>query len=120
MSLAIADAFERYHGVTVDRDVLVASALLQDVSKLVETAPDENGRPMTTDRGRLFPHAFLGAHVALRHELPDAVCEIVLNHTPQAARFPSSIEGKILYYADQLDVIAIFGDRWVKELNVTK
>ena len=50
----------------------------------------------------------------------DSVVHILLTHTPQAPKFPTSIEGKILYYVDQLDVIAIFKDRWRKELFITK
>jgi hypothetical protein len=43
-----------------------------------------------------------------------------LTHTPQASKFPESLEGKILYYVDQLDVIAIHKDRWKKELIVKR
>ena len=119
LALAAADVFERFHGVTVNRDVLIAAGLLQDVSKLVEYEP--NGASAGyTDAGRCYPHGFLGAHAALTHGLPPEVCEIILTHSPTAARFPTSLEGKILYYADQLDVIAIFGDRWYKMLLVTK
>ena len=45
---------------------------------------------------------------------------IVLTHSPQAPKFPSTLEGKILYYVDQLDVLAIYKDRWRKELFITK
>lgn len=119
MAVAMADAIERFHGITVDRDVLVAAALLQDVSKLVEMQPGENGAEHT-DIGRSFQHAFWASHTALTHGVPLEVCEIVLNHTPDAPRFPASLEGKILWYADQLDVIAVFGDRWVKHLFNTR
>jgi hypothetical protein len=43
MALAIADALERFHGITLDRDMLVAAGLLQDVSKLVEMQPGPDG-----------------------------------------------------------------------------
>jgi hypothetical protein len=116
MALAIADAFERFHGVLVDRDLLIAAGLLQDVSKLVEMKPGDEGEALNTEIGSLFPHAFWGSHVAIQHGLPLSICEIILDHTPQAARFPRTLEGKILYYADQLDILAVFGDRWRKEL----
>jgi hypothetical protein len=119
MALAVASAFERFHGVKVDRDVLVAAALLQDASKLVEyTLVD--GKVALSALGREYPHAFYAAHTALKHGVPDAICHIVLTHTPQAASFPTSLEGKILYYVDQLDVLAIHGDRWRKQLMITK
>lgn len=120
IALAIADAFEKFHGVTVDRDILISAALLQDVSKLVEYEPAQLPAAQYSEIGRTYPHAFMAAHVALKHGLPDAVCHIILSHTPQSAAFPASLEGKILYYADQLDVLAIYRDRWEKRLFITK
>jgi hypothetical protein len=119
MAVAMADAIERFHGVTVDRDVLLAAAVLQDVSKLVELTPGDGGVEQT-EIGRSFQHAFWAAHKAAEHGLPLPVCEIVLNHTPDAPSLPRTLEGKILWYADQLDVIAVFGDRWVKQLYLTR
>ena len=119
MALAVADAFEKFHGVRVDRDVLLAAALLQDASKLIEYAP-AGEEVVYSKLGKQYPHAFWAAHVALQHGLPDSVCHIIIHHTPQAAKFPSSLEGKILYYVDQIDVLAIHGDRWRKDLVITK
>lgn len=119
LALATVDVFERIHGLKVDRDVLLAAAMLQDVSKLVEYRPGPTG-PGFTDLGRRYPHAFWAAHIALDHGLPDAVCHIILTHTPNSPTFPQSLEGKILYYVDQLDIVAVYGDRWRKELFITK
>ena len=119
IALAAADAFERFHGVSVDRDLLIAAGLLQDVSKLVEYQPVEGGIGYTAI-GKGYPHAFWAAHVALEHGLPDRVCQVILTHTPNSLTFPSSLEGKILYYVDQMDILAVYGDRWRKELFITK
>lgn len=119
LALATADVFESVHDVRVDRDVLIAAALLQDVSKLVEYRREGDGHEFT-QLGTDYPHAFWGAHTALLHGLPASVCTIILTHTPNSPTFPASLEGKILYYVDQLDVIAIYRDRWRKELFVTK
>ncbi len=119
LALAAAEVFETFHGVSVDRDVLIAAGLLQDASKLVEYEPGEGG-PRYSEAGRRFPHAFLAAHVAANLGLPAEVCEIIVTHSPTSSRFPSTFVGKLLYYMDQLDVIAIFGDRWRKELFITK
>jgi hypothetical protein len=120
MALAIADAFEAHHKVVVNRDRLIAAAVLQDASKLVEFAPGPDGVVAPTEIGKTYPHAFWGAHVALRNGVPDDVVHIILTHTPHATKFPRSIEGKILYHVDQIDVIAIHGDRWRKNLYITK
>lgn len=120
MALQIAQSFEDHHGVTVNRDHLIAAAILQDASKVVEYQPDGEGGATLSPTGRLYPHAFLAAQLAVAHGLPEEVVNAILMHTPQAAKFPATLEGKILYYVDQLDVIAIHGDRWRKELFVTK
>lgn len=120
MSLAMADALTKHHGLKIDRDVLIAAAILQDASKVVEYNPGLNGKALHTKIGDQFPHAFWCAHVALNHGVPLEVCHIIMTHSPSAAKFPQSLEGKILYYADQMDVIAIFGDKWVKHLMVER
>lgn len=57
MALAMADALERFHGLTVDRDVLLAAALVQDVSK-TRRARSDRERVEQTQIGRSFQHAF--------------------------------------------------------------
>ena len=114
MALSIADAFERHHGLKVNRNVLIAAAILQDASKVVEYDPTPEGSVKHTEIGKNFPHAFWCAHVALSKGVPLSVCNIIMMHSPTATKFPDSIEGKILYYVDQLDVIAIHRDPWVK------
>lgn len=120
MALAVADAYARFHGVHVNRDYLIAAAVLQDASKVVEFQPGPTGRAELTEIGKMYPHGFWGGHVALERGLPDAIVHIILNHTPQSPKFPDSLEGKILYYVDQLDVLAIYKDRWKKQLMITK
>lgn len=120
MALAVADAFERHHNLKVNRDYLIAAAILQDASKVVEFERSPDGETVATDLGRFYPHAFWAAHIALRHGIPDEIAHVLLTHTPQAAKFPSTLEGKILYYVDQIDVIGIHKDRWRKELFITK
>ncbi|MGV6871322.1 hypothetical protein ACUSIJ_01330 [Pseudochelatococcus sp. B33] len=119
MALAVADAIERHHGISVNRDHLIAAAALQDASKVVEYQPPELGG-RHTELGKTYPHAFWAAHLALSKGVPDAVVHIILTHTPQSPTFPTSLEGKILYYVDQIDVLAIHKDRWRKELFITK
>jgi hypothetical protein len=120
MALAVADAFERFHGVKVNRDTLIAAALLQDVSKLAEYRPGPDGKVEKTEAGAKFPHAFLAAHAALDKGVPADVVHILLFHSPGAAKFPESLEGKILYYVDQLDVLAIHKDRFKKQIAIIR
>lgn len=120
IALAVADIWQEEHGIEIDRDLLIAAAALQDASKLVEYAPAGDGRVTFSELGQNLPHAFWVAHLALNHGLSPSLCEILLNHTPQSARFPQTVIGKILYWVDQLDVIGIHGDRWRKDLFITK
>jgi hypothetical protein len=120
LSLVIAQTLKKYHGVQFDRDHLIAASVLQDASKLIEYRPGEGGELERTDIGAWTPHAFWCAHLCALHGLPKPVTNTILTHSPQASQFPKTLEGKILYYADQLDVIAIHKDRWVKKLFITK
>ncbi len=120
MALAVADAFERHHGIKVNRDYLIADAVLQDASKVVEMERGPDGEAVATALGKTYPHAFWAAHLALRHGIPDEIVHVLLTHTPQSPKFPTSIEGKILYYVDQIDVIGIHKDRWRKDIYITK
>ena len=120
MALAIADALEKHHGIEVNRDFLIASAVLQDASKVVEYAPGPDGKPSRTEIGKHYPHGFWCAYLAVQKGIPDEIGHVMLTHSSSAAKFPDTLEGKILYYADQLDVIAIHKDRWTKHLMISK
>jgi hypothetical protein len=120
IALAMADSFATHHGLRVNRDHLIASAVLQDASKVVEYEPAPNGCASKTEIGKTFPHAFWCAHLGVIHGLPADVCDTILTHSPSASRLPRTLEGKILFFADQIDVIAIHGDRWTKHLFMSK
>ena len=120
MALTVADAFERHHRIRVNRDFLIAASILQDASKVVEYAPGENGKAVQTDIGRNYPHGFWCAHLGAKKGLPPEIGHVMLTHSSGAATFPATLEGKILYYVDQLDVIAIHKDRWKKNLFISK
>jgi hypothetical protein len=121
MALAVADAFEKFHNVRVNRDYLIAAAVLQDASKVVEYAPPgPDGKVRRTSIGKNYGHGFWCAHLAIAKGLPEEITHVILTHSPMATKFPDSLEGKILYYVDQLDVIGIHKDRWKKHILVGK
>jgi hypothetical protein len=115
LSLAMADQLQAFHGSVIDRDVLVAACLLQDASKLVEYRPRAGGGVEKTPLGEAMPHGFEAARIAAAHDVPLAVLHIIATHSPSAARLPRSLEGVIVYLADELDVTAIHGHQFVKE-----
>jgi hypothetical protein len=120
MSLAMADALEKHHGIKVNRDYLIAAAVLQDASKVVEYAPGPDGKAVRTEIGKQYPHGFWCAHLAVEKGVPHEVGHVMLTHSSSAPKFPETLEGKILYFADQMDVIAIHGDRWKKHIFISK
>ena len=113
MVLKVADVIQEFHGVAVDRDILIASAILQDASKLVEMEPSSDG-VAATEIGRLYGHAFYAAHIALEVGLPGEIAQAILCHTPDSATFPPTLISKILFYVDQIDMAAIEADHWKK------
>ncbi|WP_426955874.1 hypothetical protein [Muricoccus radiodurans] len=120
MAIAVADALVAHHGTTIDRDLLIAGAILQDASKLVEYEPGPDGKGRHTEIGKQYLHGFWCAHLAAQRGLPHALSHIIMTHGSGSPKFPDSIEGKILYYVDQLDVIAVYKDRFKKHLMISK
>ncbi|MGZ5120726.1 MAG: hypothetical protein ACXWCP_08495 [Burkholderiales bacterium] len=120
MALSVADAFKKYHGIEVNRDHLIAAAVLQDASKVVEYEPGPDGKVRRTAIGKNYGHGFWCAHLAVQKGVPHEISHVMLTHSSSAAKFPDTLEGKILYYVDQLDVIGIHKDRWTKHLMIAK
>jgi hypothetical protein len=120
MALAMADAISRHHGVKINRDHLIAAAVLQDASKLVEYAPGPDGRALRTEIGKQYMHGFWCAHLGVAKGLPAEIGHVILTHSSSSAKFPDTLEGKILYFADQIDVVALHKDRWKKLLLIGK
>ncbi len=115
-ALALADVWEQVHGTVLDRDVLVAAALLMDVSKLVETELDLDARPVATAIGRALPHAVYGAHVALAHGVPLAVVHVMAAHSPNGGKSPGSLEAHLLDWVDQADISGFGYDIWSRRV----
>jgi HD domain len=113
MVVKVAEVLEEFHGVEINKDLLVTAALLQDVAKLVEYEPAD-GDVRMTEIGNRFQHGFYGAHAALNAGLPLEVVESILDHTHASGRFPQTLIAKILFYVDQIDMAALEGDRWKK------
>lgn len=90
------------YGDELNFDILLAGALLHDVSKLLEYEPGENGA-VKSKRGKLFQHGFLGAHKALTEGLPDEVVHILICHTADSRVIPQTPEALIIYCVDVAD-----------------
>ena len=108
------DLLARHYGPSIDRDLLVAGALLHDVGKVREIVA---GTGFTfSDEGRLLGHILLGlgmvqAEAAAVAELSSErlllLLHLIASHQGryewQSPRRPKILEGLILHYVDDLD-----------------
>ncbi len=115
-ALALAGVWEAVHGTVLDHDILIAGALLMDVSKLVETQRDADGTIKATDIGRSLPHAVYGAHVALNHGVPLPIIHILTAHSPNGGKSPGTPEAHLLDWVDQADISGFGADIWTRRV----
>ena len=92
------------YGDKINLDVLLAGALLHDVSILWEQDPgEERGSVVKSRKGKLYQHSFLGAHWALMEDLPEEIIHIIISHTWQSRVLPQTIEAIIICCVDFAD-----------------
>jgi len=105
MCIACDDVLIEVHGerrTLVNRDYLVAGALLADVGKLLEYEIVD-GKPVKSDYGKHIRHPFSGVGLAFKHGLPSEVMHIIATHSKEGVgekRLPESI---IFHHADFID-----------------
>ena len=95
------------HEKDVDLEVLIPSALLHDIAR-VEESEDKTGE---------IDHAVLGSEIAediLRNleyeeEKIDKIVHCIMAHRFRTGNIPNTIEAKILFDSDKLDVIGASG-----------
>lgn len=103
--LAIADVLEgMFPGmIPINRDVLLAGALLADVGKPLEYDRDASGKVVQGSFGQMLRHPFSGVAMCYKHELPPEVMHIVATHSHEGDRVQRSIESIIFHHADFVD-----------------
>ncbi len=108
---AVSDTFDEiYNGVDLklDRDMLLAGALLHDVGKLVEMEEVDGAFRKSAD-GKLVRHAFSGVALADAHGLPAAVQHIIGTHSKEGDPFKRIPESVICHFADFMNFDPIEG-----------
>lgn len=100
--VAIADSLSASYGkrVTINRDFLVAGALLADVGKFLEYERRKDGTLRKAPRGELLRHPFTGVGLAFRHGLPLEVMHIIAVHSKEGDHVRRSTEAVIYHHAD--------------------
>lgn len=99
-ALAAAASLAASQSAAIDRDVLIAAAVLHDVDK-IRLFHAADGRP--TDVGRRLGHVQTGVPILVAAGLPLAVIHAVAAHSPRYSTVaPQTLEAVILRQADDL------------------
>jgi 3'-5' exoribonuclease len=110
----VCDLLAAHYGPALDRDLLVAAALLHDIGKIREIGA-RSGFPYT-DEGKLLGHIIIGMQIVADTargvpELPEGrlllLQHLIASHQGRyewhSPREPRTLEAILLHYADDLD-----------------
>ena len=90
-------------GIPINRDILIASAILHDIGKPLEFALASNGEVVKSNVGKRLRHPVTGAGLAMKHELPYEVVQNIYQHSWEGEKGPGrTIEGEIVHRCDFL------------------
>jgi putative nucleotidyltransferase with HDIG domain len=105
MCLAMADVLTTSYGtrMPINRDVLLAGALLADVGKMIEFEKRDDGTLRKGHRGDMLRHPFSGVAMAFKHGLPFEVMHIIAVHSKEGDFVRRSPEAIIYHYAANAD-----------------
>src|SRR5213082_385028 len=95
--MAIADVLKSSFrcGIPVERDVLIAGALLADVGKPLEYDKDASGKVIQGKFGQQLRHPFSGVALAHKNGIPGEVLHIIATHSHEGDNVERSIESII-------------------------
>ncbi|MBK7141311.1 MAG: HD domain-containing protein [bacterium] len=105
MCLAVDDVLNEMHGsnkTPINRDYLIAGALLADVGKLLEFEI-VNGKPIKSNYGKHIRHPFSGVGLAFKHGLPSEVMHVIATHSKEGAGEKRSPESIVFHHCDFID-----------------
>lgn len=88
--------------IAINRDHLIAGALLADIGKLIEYEKLD-GRYVRSRKGELLRHPFSGVGMAYRRGLPEAVMHVIATHSKEGDHVTRSPESIIFHHADFID-----------------
>ena len=117
--IAIADVLEKSFrcDIPVQRDYLIAGALLADVGKPLEYDKDASGKVVQGTFGQQVRHPFSGVALAYKHGIPGEVLHIIATHSHEGDKIERSIESIIFHHADfvDFDIAKFLGKRAAKK-----
>lgn len=86
----------------VNRDYLIAGALLADVGKLFEYEK-KNGQIIKSKHGNYLRHPFTSVGLCFKHGIPEEVMHVAAVHSKEGEGFKRSPEAIIFHHADFID-----------------
>lgn len=102
LALQSATILEK-QGIPINRDILIASAILHDIGKPLEFAMASNGEVVKSNVGKRLRHPVTGAGLAMKHGLPYEVVQNIYQHSWEGEKGPGrTIEGEIVHRCDFL------------------
>ena len=103
--IVIADTLETIYAgkIPVDKDVLIAGAMLADVGKPLEFDRDASGKLIKGRLGDMLRHPFSGVALCYKHGIPAEVMHIVATHSHEGDKVERTIESIIFHHADFVD-----------------
>ena len=103
--IVIADVLERIYAgkIPVNRDTLIAGALLADVGKPLEYDRNEKGELVKGHFGDMLRHPFSGVAMSYKHSVPAEVMHIIATHSHEGEKVQRTIESIIFHHADFVD-----------------
>jgi hypothetical protein len=117
--IAIADVLEASFrcGIPIQRDFLIAGALLADCGKPLEFDKDASGKVVQGTFGQQVRHPFTGVALAYKHGIPGEVMHIIATHSHEGDKMERSIESIIFHHADfvDFDIAKFLGKRAAKK-----
>ena len=98
--LAVADVIEKVYGVKVDRDALIASALLHDLGKLFMWKKEKDNFVPTSV---LLDHTMLITSELYKRDFPEKIIHIVASHFGESGPTPPrTLEAWLLHRVDNM------------------
>lgn len=85
--------------IKINRDYLIAGALLHDIGKLVEYK-EENGKFIQSNLGKLVRHPISGVGLCYSQGIPEEVMHIIASHSWEGDRSKRTPEAIIVHHAD--------------------
>jgi putative nucleotidyltransferase with HDIG domain len=117
--IAIADVLESSFrcDIPVNRDYLIAGALLADVGKPLEFDKDASGQVIQGTFGQQVRHPFTGVALAFKHGIPGEIMHMIATHSHEGDKMERSIESIIFHHADFVDfgIAKLLGKRAAKK-----